>query len=359
MPRVTYWPAILIAVLVLVVAASHFDSRQTTITDTQQVAGTSSPQPFVEGVASTPRDSGEVDKRAAKTPKLVNVWDTGIVSSLDKPIRVIAHQAAVTGKVADIVAAKAMARRCAQATPMLNVLRFEPARLGTVSEARIRALQTLEGNCDGYESVQRQSFRVADAAVPPELAARLIEAAGRPGDPSLASLDARKALVDFVSNTGSIELLRSTKLLLLRDPALREAYGLAPDARFDEISDATMLDFAIDIQACRRSGRCIQEAMLDSNCIVPQNPWGACVDSLSDYPDQRMFGPLAQRALWAQPRAIGTPDEVLRALAVKDPAFERVLGGWTSARSDDALKQRWIQVNALVDKLSGGDSKER
>lgn len=290
-------------------------------------------------------------------PSTVNPWDRAFSAAADKPIRLVAHQAAVSGKLADIVAAKRMAWRCLQLSPLWHALRLEPDRLAKPDANRARAIQAFEQSCEGYETVRSQAFSVRDDSVLPTLAALLIELMNRPDALEKVSPQARRDLLDFVRGTGSIELLRSLRPMLLTDATLLEAYGLPTDHRFIQASDATMLHYAIEIQACQRAGRCEQEALLDVACLYPQSVYGACVQSLADYPAQRMFGPLEQRADWARPRGTGVVDGALLTLASKDPKLERILKGWTSALSDEDLRQRWLQINALVAKLSGSAEK--
>lgn len=289
--------------------------------------------------------------------KRFNEWDQAFAQAFDKPIRVIAHKAAVTGKVADIVAAKQMAQRCLGASPYWHILRQEPGRLvNNLGAHRIKAIQAFEQNCEGYQSVRTQTFSVRDDTVPPEIAGRLIGLISHPESHATVDPAGRQSLLEFVRATGSTELPRSVRGTLLQDPEALASLGLPPDPRFDQAKDATMLHYALELQACQRSGRCAQEALLDMQCLFPQSPWGGCVESLADYPAVRMFGSIEERALWAQPRPAGLMDEALLALAAKDPSIERTIKPWTKALSDDDLKERWRQMQALASRLGGGDS---
>lgn len=275
----------------------------------------------------------------------VGRWHQAFADLEPMSVRQAVHRAAVSGRVEDIVAARAMLDRCSkllQITP--------PAAPASIPPALIQRAQQASDQCEGWSVLSRQRFRLLDDGGDPAGAA-LAVAAMTDGLPT----DALPALVDYLRAQRSPALVNA--IFRRHHAALTESVGWRNGASVDQMLDDALLHHAVALAACEDQEDCQRRASERFDCPA----LGDCVDDLRDLVSRHVLVPSGQRAPWVQPVQIERIDEVMRVIEDQLRSLGRNPEALQQLRAElmglchslDCLTQRWALAQARAACLAG------
>lgn len=206
-------------------------------------------------------------------------WSASFKNLRGEKPRLVAHRAAVSGKLSDVVAARWQQQFCAKFSKGGDVL----LSIGIDSHAeQVAYFRKMQESCF-VDSVQpSDTLNVKDAQGFGSSAAALTEAAAGHAIPDRST---RRDLLKRVLETDSLELLASVSRRLLVKEDIYDL-GLPPTQQVDGVTDEIMLDLAIQIEACTQRGDCDTVALENIDCSL----YKSCVKDLRDFPSKRIFG---------------------------------------------------------------------
>ena len=280
-----------------------------------RVADPPLPQPRLQpsAIASAPESGG-----ASRMSDAARAIWRDLAKSRSKSLLQLEHQAAVSGHLVDLIAAKNIrSSRCHIAWIDGPVM----IKNGThIPEVQMRALERLKERCAFAKEVGTISRLVKDANGYDGNADVLISTAGGvfTGDAS-----ERRKIIDHVRQTRSPELL-SMVITKIFSRAMMLEYGFepAPEGWYNP-PDYVLVKLAANIRACTAAGDCVAFAEERIDC----HSYGDCVDDYSKYPEQRIFGPKDAQGKY----------------------FAALRG-----ETPESLRARWERAQRFVDGLLGG-----
>lgn len=216
-------------------------------------------------------------------------WNAGLQRVWREPVPALIQRAAASGDFVEVFAARVAFRECFHVF-MLSGRKIDASSALSARLEAVRERERLRCPPATLAAAGRDVGRLAvrNSGLSSDLEKAVIEAVSTAAqDPQI-----RNQVLGVVSSSGSVLLLQAVLPSLLMTDVL-STYGLKPDARISAMQDQALLFWRVSIEACLLRADCSEAALLDHDCETRSR----CVESLESFPEQRIFGPGAQRAL--------------------------------------------------------------